>query len=116
MKTQILKQKSLAALQSHSQFLGFNSYAIRREANVATALKHAVEQHAQALGNGLETHFGIRLAFWPTKMRGHDHLRSIADRVLERWESFAYARVVGHASLFRERHVEIDAHKYTLVS
>src|SRR5689334_3646592 len=76
MEAEIFEQKSLSALEPRRQLFRFDTHTIRREADIATALQHVVEQHAQTLGHRLETHLGIRLAFRPSKMRSHNYLRA----------------------------------------
>src|SRR5262249_28274566 len=85
--------------------------AIRCKAYVAGAPHLLVEQHAQTLGGRLETHFCIELALGPAEMGCQDQASAFAQSIFDGGQGLADTRVIGYATVFVERDVEINAHE-----
>ena len=78
MKTQILEQQSLSALQIRCHFHRLLAHAVRTEAHVLALSHPLVEKNPQALGHRLQAVFGIDLTLRSPQMRGQNQLRAVS--------------------------------------
>src|SRR5437763_578616 len=62
----------------------------------------------EAIGNRTQAQVVTWFAFWPSEMAGEHHRAASIERVLNRRQEGADARVVGDRAA-RDRHVEVDA-------
>jgi hypothetical protein len=115
MKAQVFQQQRLAFLELARNFLGFWANTLRAKADVFAAGQLFVEQHAQTLGHGLETHLRIGLSFRTSEMRGKNQARPMAKGILDGGQGLADTSVVHDAAVF-ERHVKINAHEDTMIT
>ena len=113
MKPQILQKQRLTFFQLRGNFLRLWTDTVGTEAHVFAARQFFVEHHAQPLGHRLQAHLQIRFAFGTPQMRGQNQSRPMAQRILDRGQGFADARVVHHAAVF-QRNIEVDAHEDTV--
>ena len=113
-EAQILQQKGLAFFEFSGHLFGFNAHAVGTEANIFAAGQFPIKQHAETLSHWLQAHLRIRLPFRTPEVRSQDQPRSMAESMLNSWESFADAGVV-HNTAIVERDVEIHAHEDAVV-
>ena len=115
-EAQIFQQQHLTGFQLARQLLGGLAYAIRREADVDFLTETFVDHGAQLVDDGAQAHLGVRLALRTAQMRSQNQFRFMPQRVLDRRQGLADARVVGDdGAVFRERNVEVHAKKDVLV-
>ncbi len=110
MEAEVFEQQRLAFLELERHFFGFGPNALWAETDIFAARQFLVEQHAQTLGDGLETQLGIGLAFGTAEVRREDKAGAVTQSVLDAGQGFADARVVHDAAVV-ERDVEVDAHE-----
>ena len=109
-EAQVLQQQRLAAFQLLGHLLGLHADAVGREADILAAAQHIVDQNAQPLGDRLQAHLGIGLAFGTSQMRSQDEPRAMTQRVLDGGQRLADASVVHDAAVV-ERDVEVNPHE-----
>ena len=72
-EAEVLEQQGLAVFQFAGHLFGFQADAIGTEADVFSASKFFIEQHAEALGDGLQAYMGFGLPLgrprWEARMR-----------------------------------------------
>jgi len=89
---------------------------VRREGDVEGFAYFVVEELAEPVDDRAEAVLWVHLALGTPEVRGEDHLRLVAEGVLDGGERFADAGVVGDlAAVFGERHIEINADEEVLV-
>ena len=113
-EAQVLQKQRLAGLQLTRHLFGNLAHAVGREGHVLRLVEGLVEQHAQTPGHGAQTHRLHRLALGPPQVRTEDHLGLVAQRVLQRGQRLADARVVGDDAVL-QRNVEVDADEHALI-
>src|SRR5207249_5309461 len=72
MESEVLKQQSLSLLQFASHFFCFEPNTVGTKAYVFAARQFSIEQHAEAFGHSLQTHFRILLALRASEMRSQN--------------------------------------------
>ena len=114
-EAQVLEQQSLSLLQFASHFFCFEPNTVGTKAHVFAARQFSIEQHAEAFGHRLQTHFRIRLALGASQMRSQNEPCAVAQCVFNARERLADACVVNYAAVI-ERDVEIHAHKNVVIA
>src|SRR5258708_7768600 len=71
-EAEVFEEQRLAFFELERHLFGFGTNALRAEANVFAARQFFVEQHAQTLGDGLETQLEIGLTFGASQVRRED--------------------------------------------
>jgi len=109
-EAQVLEEQDVTVLEVLHQLADAVADAVVGEDDVL------VEELRQPGGRRLQREAGavLRLALGPAQVRGEDEPRAGPQRVLERGQRGADARVVGHAPLRVERDVEVHAHEHAL--
>ena len=113
-EAEVLQQQRLAAFQLFGHFFGLYANAVGRKANILAATQNIVNQNAQPLGDRFEAHLGIGLAFGPSQVGSENQTRAMPQRVFDRRQGFANARVVHDTSIV-EWDVEVNTHKDALI-
>ena len=115
MESEVLKQQSLSLLQFASHFFCFEPNTVGTKAHVFAARQFSIEQHAEAFGHRLQTHFRIRLALGASQMRSQNEPCAVTQRVFNAGQCLADACVVDDAAVI-ERDVEIHTHKNMVIA
>src|ERR1019366_8578130 len=108
MEAEVLEQTDAAAAKVVDDLLGRVADAVLGERHVLA------EELGEPGGRGLETVLRIGALLRAAEVAGADEPRTPLERVLDRRQRFADARVVGDLAAF-EGHVEVDAQKDPLV-
>ncbi len=115
-EAEVFKEQGLAGLELGGELGGDFADAIRGEGDVFGGSEDVIEELAQAVDDGPETHRLVALAFGAAEVRAKDDLGFVADGVLDGRDGLADARVVEDLAAVRgERDVEVDADEDTLV-
>ena len=115
-EAQVLEQQNLPRFELARQFGGQVAHAVGREGNVDRFTQRVIEQRAQPVHHRPQAVFGVRFSFGAPQVRGHNHFRVMAQRVLERRQGLFDPGIVENLqTVLGERHVEINADKEILV-
>jgi hypothetical protein len=114
-EAKILEQESLAAFKFAGHFFCLNANAIGSETDILAASHGLIEQDPEPLRNRTKAVLGIDLALGTSEVGREDETRAVAESVFNRGQGFANPSVVGYATVFVERDVEIDPHKDSMI-
>ena len=110
-EAEIFQQQHLPFLKLARHLLRFQADTIRAKTDVACAANAFIDQDPQNFGGRLEAVPGIGFALGAAQMGCQDKLRSLSQSIFNSGQSFANAGIVGDATIFVKRHIEVHAHE-----
>ena len=113
-EAQVLQQQRLPRLQLARHLLGNLADAVGREGHVLRLVEELVQQLAQSRGHGAQAHRLHHLALGASQVRAENDLGLVAQRIFDRRQCLADARVVGDGAVL-QRNIEVDADEHALV-
>jgi hypothetical protein len=102
-EAEILEQDDTPRV-GRNRLVRLRTHAVRRERDGSS------QQGSEMIGDGLERELRIGFALRPSQMRRQNHRRAVIERISNRRQRRADARVIANLPVL-DRHVEIDAHE-----